>query len=623
MPLWNAGCCTHRVQSAMPDMLPNVTCAARNKQNIATKRPSRNQAAVLLLVVALGFFLRVRGLDRVGFNEDEINKVQAARAYLHGDFSLNREHPMLMKSMIAISLGLSDIWNRGLGQSMQISEEVAVRLPNVIFGSLTALVIFLLAQELFDTQIALLAAFFWSVGTIAIIVNRLAKEDTLLVLFTWLAFYCYYRAKTASKLDPSRSWTWYAAAGASFGLMLASKYFPHYFGIVILYWYLPWVRNGYPALQRRGYFALFGTLGLVFLLADPVILLPSTLKYMLYYVRQGTVTHHGYLMMGHFYYNDPAHFLHGMPIYFYPLLLVIKTPIPILAALAIGFVEVWRGRREAPYLFILFMFLIWLVPFSLVSSKWVRWTLSWMPSVYVIAAIGAAKALRWICKAHGAELWPLPVRVSAMLLSLLLLVQPVIAMAEAGPFYSLYLNPLGLGRTGFYFPHDELADIGLRPAIRRICEEAPPGAMVGGEAPPVFDYYFHKFGRGDLYYVDLSSLTQRTSPLSGYLVVEDGRKYFENIAFIRAVEFSETPVWVVSVGPMSAARVYRDTHLASPQVNVATNREPLPNTAGGQQRSQETSPSIGRVMPIGRQPAVAQRGIAMPGLTAINIQLQE
>src|SRR6202046_1023410 len=122
---------------------------------------------------------------------------------------------------------------------MEFSGEGAVRLPNVIFGSLTAVVIFLLAQELFDTQIALLAAFFWSVGTIAIIVNRLAKEDTLLVLFTWLAFYFYYRAKTASKLDPSRSWTWYAAAGASFGLMLASKYFPHYFGIVILYWYLP------------------------------------------------------------------------------------------------------------------------------------------------------------------------------------------------------------------------------------------------------------------------------------------------------------------------------------------------------------------------------------------------
>ena len=298
-----------------------------------------------------------------------------------------------------------------------ISEEVAVRLPNVIFGSLTAVVIFLVAQELFDTQIALLAAFFWSVGSIAIIVNRLAKEDTLLVFFTWLAFYFYYRAKTASKVDLQHSWRWYAAVGASFGLMLASKYFPHYLGIVILYWYLPWVRNGYPALRRRDYFALFATCGLVFLLADPVVLLPSTLKYMLYYVNLGTVTHHGYLMMGHFYYNDPVHFLHGLPIYFYLLLLVVKTPIPILAALAIGFVEVWRRRREAPYLFALFMFLMWLVPFSVLSAKWLRWMLSWMPSVYLVAAIGSVKLLMWVRQASERRMWRLPVPAPAMLMT--------------------------------------------------------------------------------------------------------------------------------------------------------------------------------------------------------------
>jgi len=41
-------------------------------------------------------------------------------------------------------------------------------------------------------------------------------------------------------------------------------------------------------------------------------LLPSTLKYMLSYGGEGTMTHHGYLMMGQFYYNDLAHLLGGM-----------------------------------------------------------------------------------------------------------------------------------------------------------------------------------------------------------------------------------------------------------------------------------------------------------------------
>jgi len=53
----------------------------------------------LVLVVMLGFALRIRGSIVPGFNEDEVQKVNAAHAYLHGDFSRNLEHPMLMKSM--------------------------------------------------------------------------------------------------------------------------------------------------------------------------------------------------------------------------------------------------------------------------------------------------------------------------------------------------------------------------------------------------------------------------------------------------------------------------------------------------------------------------------------------
>ena len=165
-----------------------------------------------------------------------------------------------MKSMIAISLGASDFWNRHHGTSGQISEEVAVRLPNVIFGSLTAVVIFLLAQELFDTQIALLAAFFWSVGTFAVIVNR-ACQRRYPAGFLHLAGVLFLLPSENCEQSRSASgWRWYAAAGASFGLMLASKYFPHYLGILILYWYLPSLREGYPGFRRREYLAIFGTL---------------------------------------------------------------------------------------------------------------------------------------------------------------------------------------------------------------------------------------------------------------------------------------------------------------------------------------------------------------------------
>src|SRR5271157_510504 len=228
-----------------------------------------HKVAALFLIVALGLALRLRGLGRVGFNEDEVNKVVAARAYLHGDFSNNLEHPMLMKSMIAVSLAATDLWNREFGGPRQVTEEVAVRLPNVIFGALTAVVLFLLAQELFGVEIGLLTAFLWSIGTISIMDNRLAKEDTLLVFFTWLAYYFYLRAKSAATKDPQQAAKYYGASGASFGLMLASKYFPHYLGLNCLYHYVFGKKQQSP-LRRRDVILLLGACALLFVLFNPL-----------------------------------------------------------------------------------------------------------------------------------------------------------------------------------------------------------------------------------------------------------------------------------------------------------------------------------------------------------------
>jgi 4-amino-4-deoxy-L-arabinose transferase-like glycosyltransferase len=520
------------------------------------------KVGALFLMVVLGLVLRLGGLERVGFNEDEVHKVEAARAYLHGDFLTNLEHPMLMKSLIALSLAAGDSWNRGPGRSHPLPEELTVRLPNVIFGALTAVVLFLLAQEFFGVEIGLLTAFLWSIGTFAIMDNRLAKEDTLLVFFTWLAYYFYLRAKRVTTANPQRAAKYYGASGASFGLMLASKYFPHYLGLNCLYHYFAGRKQGTP-LRRRDVVLLLGACALLFALFNPVALLPSTLRYMLHYAGEGTMTHHGYLMMGRFYYDDPAHLLGGMPIYFYPLLLALKTPLPVLAALLVGLIEVWRRRREPGPSFLLFMFLFWIVPFSLLSAKWLRYMLAWMPTVYMIAALGLAKIFSWSRALAKTARRPRLAPALAGVLAAVFLLGPAWVSAKSGPYYSLYLNPLGGGRVGYYFPHDEVNDLGLREAIAALAQEAPGGALVGGEAKPVFDYYFNKFHRGDVRYFDLSDQVKRVeAPPSAYLVVQDGRKYFENIAFIERVESYESPVQTVEVGGAHAVRIYRDQEFA-------------------------------------------------------------
>ena len=546
------------------DCVPSTTAVGVREGKSALSL-ERYAIAALVLIVVLGFGLRIRGLDRAGFNEDEVQKVNAARAYLHGDFLVNLEHPMLMKSMIAVSLAAADNWNRAVGRPHRVSDEFAVRLPNVIFGALTAVAIFAVANDFFGLQVALLSALLWSFGTIAIIDNRLAKEDTLLLFFAWLGYYFTIRAKKASLIDVPRGATGYrklyAAAGACFGLMLASKYFPHYLGLIFLYYILPPCRLEYPPFHWRDYVSLLGAMGMVFLAANPIILFPATIHYMLHYVNAGLMTHHGYLMMGHFYLNEPWHLRGGMPFYFYFLLLAIKTPIPVLPALGIGMAEVAWRRKEPGAMFLILMFVLWIVPFSLLGGKWMRWMLSWMPAVYIVAAIGVVRIFSWMRRLASESRSRLLAPALNAAIILVFLVQPFVSAMKAGPFYSLYLNPLGLGHAGYYFPHEEFADAGLRPTIFTICKEAPAGSSVGSEAPPLFAYYFHQCGRDDLHYFSLSDAHRETLPPSSYLVVEDGRKYFENISFIEAITSEQAPAWTTAIDGVPAATVYRTSEL--------------------------------------------------------------
>ncbi len=322
-------------------------------------------------------------------------------------------------------------------------------------------------------------------------------------------------------------------------------------GLNALYYHLVGRSDTNQPLRKRDYSLFLGVCAAVFLLLNPIVLLPSTLKYMLHYVGEGTMTHHGYLMMGRFHNDDPAHISAGMPIYFYLLLLAIKTPLPILGAFIVGLIEVFRRRREPGPFFLILMFLFWIVPFSLLGAKWLRWMLSLMPTVYMLAAIGIVKVFSSMLvlskRALRREVRPALLAAFARIF----FIEPLWATASAAPFYSLYLNPLGLGRVGYYFPHDELDDAGLREAIRQICHEAPRGARVGGEAPAVFEYYLHKFGRYDLWYFRLSDPRERDkAPRSAYVVVQEGRKYFENISFIRTLESGERPIWMIRIeGP--------------------------------------------------------------------------
>ena len=522
----------------------------------------RYAVVVLLMLTAVGFALRVGGLSRVGFAEDEINKLDAVRAYERGDFTQNAEHPMVMKALVFVSVEAARIWNERAALDFQISDEAALRFPNVVFGSLTVFPVFLLTAAFFGRRTGLVAASLWAFGVGAVTYNRVAKEDTLMVFFMLYAFYFYVRAKQTSGFDQKTKRGNYILSGASWGLMLASKYFPHYFGLNMLYHHLFRVRErerGEPRGNTPGMFYI--VFAAAFLVANPAVLLPQTWAYLNVYSSEQLLTHHGYLMGETLYHNVVSKTPFGAtPVYFYALFLLIKTPPLVLVAFAAGLFALARRWREPGPAFLLFMFLWWMVPYSVMGAKWLRYTLSLLPFVYMIAAVGVVAAARGtlaLLKISREQRPAMASLVGACVLSLFVGV-PAWAAFESAPHYALYTNALAPNGAGYYFPHDELYDDGLREAIRYVAERAPHDAVLANETPGVVRYYLEKFGRTDLRPRTISDaqfdVTAEQAPT--YVILQRGRTYFENRDEMERVRASFTLEQQVLVNGVAAAEVY-------------------------------------------------------------------
>jgi hypothetical protein len=506
----------------------------------------------VLVVVGLGF--RVSRLGAIGFAEDEVNKVEAVQAYRRGDITANAEHPMLMKALMFVSMTFA---GQGGGPDM-LSDEFALRLPNAIFGALTVIPLFLLTAAFFDRWTGLVAAALWAVGINAITYNRIGKEDALLVFFMLFAFYFYLLAKQSDTRNIKIVKRNYVLSGVSFGLMLASKYFPHYFGLNALYHHYFRVRKrepGEPAGKAPGYFFL--VILVAFIIANPPVLLPHVWTYLNSYMGEKLLVHTGYLFADHLYKNNVSRTpFWGTPIYFYLVFMAIKIPLLVLLSFVVGFGVSVKRRLHPGHGFVLFMFLFWIVPYSFFGAKWLRYTLSLMPFVYMLAAVGVVELIRFVNRRLNVS--QLSHTLVAAFMVAIFVGAPVWIAYSAGPHYALYTNALAANKVGYFFPHDEFYDDGLREAIKFVCDTAPPGAIIAHETPATTKYYLEKFGRVDLGSKAISAPDFDVTKISGpaYFIVQRGRTYFENqgkLAFIRG---NYKKVYEVSVNGLTAAEVF-------------------------------------------------------------------
>ncbi len=512
-------------------------------------------AAIALLVVA-ALALRVWRLGAEGFADDEVHKWLAANRYVHGDFGGDDlEHPMLMKALIALVVRFGPA---------SLSPEAATRLPGALTGGALVWATAHLGRRLFGRAEGLLAAAVVALSATAVGYGRIAKEDVFLALFTVLLVLCVAEAHAAAEGGCDRRRRRFELAGAAaLGAMLASKYLVP----VVL---LPlcahaWLRAGRGSrweVPARRWIVLAAVAAAVFLALDPVVLLPTTLRYLQGYIAGAPLgdraKSESLLFLGRLYDNLAFHFRGGVPIWFHLAFAAFKLAPPTVALAAVG-LGIAIVRRAPPHRILLAWLGVFLVAYAVMNAKYGRYFLPILPAFALLAGHAAVALSRWIASAlalDGPRAWL--ARLAGPALALLT------AGAEAGatiprmPHPRLYVNALGGGDAAVdtAFPHCDYFDAGVREAGAEIARRAEPGAQVGSDTGWLTRYYAERDGRADLTIDKLlpATVCRRDAPC--YVVVPSGRRYWHNASILDRL--AALPPWAtVDVGGRAAVRVYR------------------------------------------------------------------
>lgn len=518
------------------------------------------ERVIVCLLMVLAFAVRVHRVDFNSLSEDESAKWAAIQEYRQGHFAgVNSEHPMLPKVLSWASLTVGESWSRIAAERgwPSLRPEGWLRIPNVLLGAATAVVLFLLCRRVMGLAGSFAASFFWAVAPLPIALNRLTKEETPLTFFTLLACYFYCRAQQAGVDQSARRW--YDLSAIGFGLALASQYILHLLGLNALAWLLAGKSGLAHKPSRFKYKRFYVILFLTFFLVNPVILSPSNFSGILHWLHHDGVRHSGYDFDGTLYMNFPARLLTGVPWFYYLWLMLVKTPIPILVAVILGSALLLRDRRTLASCFFLSLGMVQLIGLSVSGAKWIRYSLPMLPFFFL--AGGYAVQAIWN-RVKGRNLAPVVYGVATVIL----IAWPVLELQGWMPYYSFYLNSIGGGSRNItrYFAPDEVSEFDTRQVAQQVCPFAPVATRVATARPMSMAYYVETCGRADIQIVPLYD--PHYEPRDGDLIVlEPSRRFFETQRFFDSLTESRVSHSEVHVGPVCASTIYRfDTSVAEP-----------------------------------------------------------
>ena len=552
------------------------------------------ESAIVLLLTVLAFGVRVHRVDFNSLSEDETAKWEAVQQYRQGHFvGVNSEHPMLPKVLAWASLSAGEHWSRVAAEHgwPSMKAEGWLRMPNVLFGALTAAILYLLCRRMMGAIGSFAAGFFWAVAPLPVALNRLTKEETPLIFFTLLScyFYCLAQQEDADKIARR----WYDLSAIGFGLALASQYILHLLGMNAL----AWVIAGKMGLTRKAsrfrYGRFFLVMFITFILVNPVILSPANSHAILSWLHHDGVKHSGYDFDGTLYMNFPARLLAGVPWFYYLWLMLVKTPIPILMAVVTGGALLLRDRRTVASCFFLSLGILQFVGLSLSGAKWIRYSLPMLPFFFLAGGYAVQKLWNTL-RARSLS------AVSVATAALILIGWPLLELQAWMPYYSFYLNSIGGGTRNItrYFAPDEVSEFDTREVAQQVCPSAPVATRLATARPMSMAYYIETCGRSDIQIVALYDA--RYAPRNGDLVIlEPSRRFFETQRYFDALTRSGMSHTDIRVGPVLASTIYLfDSSVPEPrgaQPDVALTQLPRARFPFGRNVSESASTQVSRV----------------------------
>jgi 4-amino-4-deoxy-L-arabinose transferase-like glycosyltransferase len=238
----------------------------------------RNPLWLILAITLVALILRIWQLDSVppGWRDDElINSLVISQKAINGDLAVYYADASGHEALYhLLSAGTLALFGPGVA---------GIRLLPALLGTITVILTYLLASQLFGRKVALLASLALAVSFWSLMYSRIGIRHISLPVFMLASFICFWRglqgyletdgeieAPSGDRLYEKRSAIWFALAGMFLGIgfytYFASRGIPIIlllFGLYLFLFQRDTIKRGW-----RGFLLMFG---LALILAVPLI----------------------------------------------------------------------------------------------------------------------------------------------------------------------------------------------------------------------------------------------------------------------------------------------------------------------------------------------------------------